>query len=157
MPGKRGSGRLSPRKPKGTRRNPSHLVASWLRPSNLMTSDQQIVLLVEGDVMLRGILAETLADEGLVVLTAATGEEALAIAGMLDRQLGLVVTDFLLPFMDSLELAEEIASLSSPPPILFISGVRLERTLPGPVLAKPFGPMAFLEQVGRMLAAVQQG
>ena len=107
--------------------------------------------------MLRGILAEALADEGLVVLTAATGEEALAIAGMLDRQLGLVVTDVLLPHMDCLELAEEIAGLSPPPPILFISGVRVERTLPGPVLAKPFGPTAFLEQVGRMLTAVQQG
>jgi hypothetical protein len=26
-----------------------------------------------------------------------------------------------------------------------------------PVLAKPFGSMAFLEQVGRMLTGVQQG
>ena len=70
-----------------------------------MTSDasnKQIVLVVDGDPMLRGILAEALAGEGLVVLTAAAGEEALAIAG-----------------------------LSSPPP--------------------------FLEQVGRMLTAVQQG
>ena len=125
-----------------------------------MTSDasnKQIVLVVEDDPMLRGILAEALAGEGLVVLTAATGEEALAIASPLDGQLGLVVTDVLLPHMDGLELADHLAGLSSPPPILFISGVKVERTLPGPVLAKPFGPMAFLEQVGRMLTAVQQG
>jgi two-component system C4-dicarboxylate transport response regulator DctD len=65
-----------------------------------MTSDasnKQIVLVVEDDPMLRGILAEALAGEGLAVLTAATGEEALAIAGPLDGQLGLVVTDVLLP------------------------------------------------------------
>ena len=124
-----------------------------------MTSDastKPIVLIVEDDPMLRGILAEALAGEGLVVLTAATGEEALAIASPLNGQLGLVVTDVLLPHMDGLELADHLAGLSSPPPILFISGVKVERTLPGPVLAKPFGQMAFLEQVGRMLTAVQQ-
>ena len=48
----------------------------------------------------------------------------------------LGVTDVLLPHIDGLELADHLA---------------------GPVLAKPFGPVAFLEQVGRMLTAVQQG
>ena len=67
-----------------------------------------------------------------------------------------VVTDILLPHIDGLDLADHLAGLSSPPPILFISGVKVERTVPGPVLAKPFGPVAFLEQVGRMLTAVQQ-
>ena len=123
-----------------------------------MTSDasnKQIVLVVEDDPMFRGILAEALAGEGLVVLAAATGEEALAIASPLEGQLGLVVTDVLLPHMDGLELADQLAGLSSPPPILFISGVKVERTLPGPVLAKPFGPTAFLEQVDRILTAVR--
>ena len=119
------------------------------------TSNKQIVLVVEDDPMFRGILAEVLAGEGLVVLTAATGEEALAIAGPLDGKLGLVVTDVLLPHIDGLELADHLAGLSSPPPVLFISGVKVERTLPGPVLAKPFGPTAFLEQVDRILTAVR--
>jgi two-component system, cell cycle sensor histidine kinase and response regulator CckA len=123
-----------------------------------MTSDgsrNQIVLVVEDDPMLRSILAQALAEEDLLVLTAATGEEALAIARPLDGQLGLVVTDVLLSLMDGLELADQLAGLSSPPPVLFISGVKVERTLPGPVLAKPFGPTAFLEQVDRMLTAVR--
>jgi two-component system, cell cycle sensor histidine kinase and response regulator CckA len=120
-------------------------------------SQKQIVLVVEDDPMLRGILAEALAVEGLIALTAATGEEALAIASSLDGQLNLVVTDILLPHIDGLELADHLAVLSSPPSVLFISGVTAERTLPGPVLAKPFGPNAFLEQVRRMLPAVEQG
>ena len=118
-------------------------------------SRNQIVLVVEDDPMLRSILAQALAQEDLLVLTAAAGEEALAIARPLDGQLGLVVTDVLLPLMDGLELADQLAGLSSPPPVLFISGVKVERTLPGPVLAKPFGPTAFLEQVDRMLTAVR--
>ena len=119
-------------------------------------SRSQVVLLVEDDPMLRSILAEALADEGLVVLTAATGEEALAIASPLDGQLSLVVTDVLLPIMDGLELADQLASLSAPPPVLFISGIKVERTLPGPLLAKPFGPTAFLEEVDRLITAVRQ-
>jgi two-component system, cell cycle sensor histidine kinase and response regulator CckA len=123
----------------------------------LMTSEQsrrQTVLIVEDDAMLRGILAEYLVEEGFAVLTAEDGEQALAIASTLEGQLDLVVTDVLLPVMDGLELADRLAHLEPPPPVLFISGVTAERNVPGPVLAKPFGPSAFLEQVGRVLASV---
>jgi CheY-like chemotaxis protein len=116
---------------------------------------KQTVLVVEDDPMLRGILAEALSSEGHAVLTAGNGEEALAIAGTLIGQLGLVVTDVLLPVMDGLELADRLACLNPAPPVLFISGVRTKRVLPGPVLSKPFGPEAFLAQVGRLLSTVQ--
>lgn len=116
---------------------------------------RQTVLIVEDDAMLRGILAASLADEGFAVLTAENGEQALAITSTLDEQLGLVVADVLLPGMDGLELASRLACLKPSPPVLFISGVRPHQSMPGPVLAKPFGPSAFLEQVGRMLPSVQ--
>ena len=105
--------------------------------------------------MLRGILAQALADEGFAVLTAENGEQALAIAGTLEGQLGLVVTDIRLPVMSGVELAARLACLKPPPPVLFLSGVTADRNVPGPVLAKPFGPSAFLEQVARMLPSVQ--
>ena len=123
-----------------------------------MTSGQsrtQTVLIVEDDPMLRGIFAEALADEGFAVLTAEDGEQALAIASTLEGQLGLVVTDVVLPVMDGLELAAGLASLKPPPPVLFISGVYADTDLPGPLLAKPFGPSAFLKQVSHILASVQ--
>jgi two-component system, cell cycle sensor histidine kinase and response regulator CckA len=116
---------------------------------------RQTVLIVEDHAMLRGILAESLADEGYAVLTAEDGEQALAIAGTLEGRLGLVITDVLLPVMDGVELAARLACLKSPPPVLFISGVTTTRSVPGPMLAKPFGPAAFLEQVARMLPGVQ--
>jgi two-component system, cell cycle sensor histidine kinase and response regulator CckA len=113
---------------------------------------QQTVLLVEDDAMLRSILAEALADEGFAVLTAENGEEALTIASTLEARLGLVVTDVLLPVMDGLELAAQLACLKPPPAVLFISGIATHRDVPAPVLAKPFGPTAFLEQVARLIA-----
>ena len=118
-----------------------------------MQSRKQTVLVVEDDAILRGILAEALADEGYAVLTADDGEPALAISSTL--RLDLVVTDILLPVMNGLELADHLAHLEAPPPVLFISGVVSKRNVPGSVLAKPFGPSAFLEQVARMLPSAQ--
>jgi CheY-like chemotaxis protein len=118
-------------------------------------SRQNVVLVVDDDPMLCDILAQALADEGYPVLTAANGEEALAIASTLDGQLALVVTDILLHEMDGLDLAARLASLKTPPAVLFISGVAAGRDLPGPVLRKPFGPLAFLQQVARMLPKVR--
>jgi CheY-like chemotaxis protein len=113
---------------------------------------QQTVLLVEDDALLRSILAGALADEGFAVLTAENGEEAWTIASTLGSQLGLVVTDVLLPVMDGWELAAHLACLKPPPAVLFISGIATHRDVPAPVLAKPFGPTAFLEQVARLIA-----
>jgi DNA-binding response OmpR family regulator len=122
---------------------------------NFGQSRKHTVLLVDDDAMLRSILAQALADEGFAVLTAETGEQALAIASTLDGQLSLVVTDVLLPEMDGLDLAAGLASLKAPPAVLFISGVTASQDMPGPLLAKPFGPTAFLKQIARMLPSAQ--
>jgi two-component system, cell cycle sensor histidine kinase and response regulator CckA len=114
-------------------------------------SRKHTVLLVEDDAMLRSILGQALTDEGYAVLTAQDGEEALAIASTLDGQLSLVVTDVRMPVMNGVELADHLACLKAPPPVLFISGVTADQNVAGPLLAKPFGPSAFLEQVARML------
>ena len=124
-------------------------------PMTSERSQRQTVLLVDDDATLRGLLARTLADEGYAVLTAGDGEEALALAGTLDGQLGLVVTDIRMPVMDGLTLAAHLARRDPAPPILFISGFTADRNIPGPVLEKPFMPTAFLEQVARLLPPVQ--
>ena len=116
-------------------------------------SGQRTVLLVDDDAMLRSILAQALVGEGFAVVTAEDGEQAWALASSLDGRLDLVVTDIRLPVMDGLELAACLARLKHPPPTLFISG--FARKVPGPLLSKPFGPTAFLEQVARMLTEVQ--
>ena len=118
-------------------------------------SRKQMVLVVDDDAMLRELLARVLVEEGYDVLTAEDGEQAIAIASTLDGRLGLVVTDILLPAMDGLELAARLAYLKPPPPVMFISGFTDDRDVPGPMLAKPFGPAAFIEQVGRTLLSVQ--
>ena len=110
------------------------------------------VLVVDDDDTLRAILARTLADEGYKVLTAADGEEALALAHTLNGKLGLVVTDIRMPVMDGLTLAEHLARFSVPPPVLFITGFAEGQEIPGPYLTKPFLPSALAEAVGQIVS-----
>jgi CheY-like chemotaxis protein len=110
------------------------------------------VLVVDDDATLRAILARTLADEGYRVITAADGEEALALAHTLNGQLGLVVTDIRMPVMDGLTLAENLARFRVPPPVLFISGFADGHEIPGPYLTKPFLPSALVEAVGQIVS-----
>jgi CheY-like chemotaxis protein len=110
------------------------------------------VLVVDDDPGLRGVLARALAEAGYRVLTAADGEEALALAGTLIGQLGLVITDVRMPVMDGLTLAVRLAHLPTPPPVLFISGYADRQEIPGPYLTKPFGPATLLEAVGQIVS-----
>jgi two-component system, cell cycle sensor histidine kinase and response regulator CckA len=110
------------------------------------------VLVVDDDAGLRAVLARALAHAGYQVLTAADGEEALALAGTLIGRLALVITDIRMPVMDGLTLAGHLAHLPSPPPVLFISGYAEGHEVPGPCLKKPFGPATLVEAVGQIMS-----
>jgi CheY-like chemotaxis protein len=116
--------------------------------------DGRIVLVVDDDPQLRGLVARAVTDAGYQVLTAADGEEALAVARTLDGQLGLVVTDIRMPVMDGVTLAARLTDSHPRVPVLFISGfapLDQASALPGPLLPKPFTPDQLLRQVRQML------
>jgi CheY-like chemotaxis protein len=87
------------------------------------------------------------------VYAAADGVEALAL---LERgiSVNLVIADVSMPRMDGRELAEELSKRHPHMPVVLISGVYLGGTpdLPGPVLPKPFTPMALASRVREVLA-----
>jgi PAS domain S-box-containing protein len=78
------------------------------------------VLLVEDEPAIMETTARILRRHGYTVLTAATGAEALLIAGEHDIQ--LLLTDSVMPQMSGRELAEHIAELRPQLPVLFMSG-----------------------------------
>ncbi len=119
--------------------------------------DGRIVLVVDDDPQLRGLVARTVTGAGYRVLTAGNGEEALALAATLDGQLGLVVTDIRMPVMDGLALASHLGTTHPRVPLLFISGYVPKadvESLPGPILPKPFTHDQLLDQVSKLLPAV---
>jgi two-component system response regulator VicR len=82
------------------------------------------ILVVDDEFLITDILVDALEEEGFRVLTAANGRKALEV---LDKEVpALVITDFMMPLMNGLELAQAIKS--SPDwaqiPIILLSGAQ---------------------------------
>jgi CheY-like chemotaxis protein len=109
------------------------------------------VLVVDDEEVMRALLIRTMEYEHYRVYSAADGVEALAI--MEQNLIDLVIADVSMPRMDGRELALELAKRQPRMPVVLISGVYLGggADLPGPVLPKPFTPMALAARVREML------
>jgi CheY-like chemotaxis protein len=111
------------------------------------------VLVVDDEEIMRSILTRTMESEHYQVYAAGDGVEALAL---LEKELpvDLVIADVSMPRMDGRELVLELSKRYPHLPVVLISGVYLGGTpdLPGPVLPKPFTPMALASRVREVLA-----
>ena len=66
----------------------------------------QTILVVDDDDAIRDVVSTVLAEEGYVVVTAASGEEALAV--LAQGEPALVMLDMRMPVMDGWEFAERL-------------------------------------------------
>jgi PAS domain S-box-containing protein len=112
----------------------------------------ELVLVVEDEDELRRLAVRELEERGYLVLAAANGVEALAVARSLERPVDLLVTDVVMPEMNGVELAESLVDLWPELAVLFMSGHldegAMERHPLDPdadLLPKPFTP----DQLGR--------
>jgi len=115
------------------------------------------VLVVDDEQIMRSLLTRTMELEHYQVYAAADGVEALMI---LEKGVAvdLVIADVSMPRMDGRELALELSKRHPHMPIVLISGVYLGggSDLLGPVLPKPFTPMALASRVREVLAQPEQ-
>jgi two-component system, cell cycle sensor histidine kinase and response regulator CckA len=92
----------------------------------LKTSGQQRnvkVLLAEDESMIRELIATFLTNLGFTVIEAENGRESLEKAKQLGLEnVGLLITDLVMPVMGGLELAAELRKLQPDMRVLFISG-----------------------------------
>lgn len=109
----------------------------------------QQVLLVDDDPIVLQVVSEVLSSEGYEVVAAERAAEALALLqGGLAPD--LLITDHMMPGMTGAELLAQVHRTWPALPMLMITGfMRDVATLPGhvPVLGKPFGAHALLDQV----------
>jgi CheY-like chemotaxis protein len=108
------------------------------------------VLVVEDDPALRALMVRTLSAKGYRALEASDGIEALdQLAANPDIE--LVVTDIVMPRMNGVELAQQLAA-SARTRLLFVSAYGDEYTeLPASLLEKPFSQAALIAEVDRLL------
>jgi CheY-like chemotaxis protein len=120
----------------------------------------ETVLLVEDEEALRGLLRETLEDNGYTVLAARDGVEALQIATAHAGAIHMIVTDLIMPGMTGRSVVEEIVPIHPESKILFISGYSSEAVTrqgvlrrDSPFLGKPFTLEGLLRKVRELLDA----
>jgi two-component system, cell cycle sensor histidine kinase and response regulator CckA len=117
-------------------------------------SDSRVVLVVDDEPSVLGMMARALHDVGYAVHAASNGPDALALAEDLPRPPDLVVTDILMEPMGGTELAERLFSGGLALRFLFVSGYGPAADYNesfGPFLPKPFLPGRLVEEVTHLI------
>jgi CheY-like chemotaxis protein len=120
---------------------------------------KRIVLVVDDEESLRGLVCRTLRAEGYGTLEAAHGAEALELMESGPAPVDLVVTDVVMPGMDGRELGRRLSQRWPSLPILYISAYDVNdifrRGSPrtsAPFLQKPFPAETLIARVQQLLA-----
>jgi CheY-like chemotaxis protein len=106
----------------------------------------------------RELAQQVLQDEGYQVLTASSGQRALALAEQHTGPIHLLLTDVIMPGIDGSEVADHLAATRPGLKVLYMSGhmgdaMRHQHVREADVafLPKPFSPVALARKVRQML------
>jgi two-component system, cell cycle sensor histidine kinase and response regulator CckA len=117
-------------------------------------ASQKTVLLVEDNDAVRLLTHRILENDGYLVLDAASGQTALAVAQRFEGDIDLLIADVVMPQMRGDELAVQLLARRSQVRVLYMSGFTDNATLPRevldgivPFLPKPFTPSALMKKV----------
>lgn len=120
----------------------------------------ELVLVVDDESAIRGLLRTTLESFGYRVLTASAGEEALRYYRAHSSEIKSVILDLMMPGLSWRATVQRLHQLNPQLPIIAMSGLStdltaLKQEVPGiaSVLAKPFPPTVLLDTVATLLKA----
>ena len=114
-----------------------------------------VILVVDDDVAVRALIANVLRKEGYQVLDASNGQHALEILKAHAGPVHLLLTDFVMPGMNGIELATAVRNERQGTTVLVISGYTSSQIAAEEkkvdFLQKPIGPHKLLEKVRELL------
>jgi hypothetical protein len=117
---------------------------------------------VEDEPAIRALSERVLRAAGHEVLTAATGDDAIALVRAREAPIDLLLTDVVMPGGNGVDLARRMRELRPGLPVLYVSGfaddILADHGATEPhaaFLAKPFSADALRERVASMLASAR--
>jgi CheY-like chemotaxis protein len=132
-------------------------------PDNSMTpiGNSATILLVDDDEPVRRLVQHILTEQGLQILEASDGAEALQVASAYAEPIDLLLTDVIMPKVNGLALAQRLLHERPGIGVLYMSGnveksILLAKHPESIVLQKPFTAGALITNVRQMLASKGQ-
>jgi CheY-like chemotaxis protein len=120
----------------------------------------ELILVVDDEASVRGVVQRTLEKHGYQVATAAEGAEALRLFASRRAEIRAVLTDMMMPGMDGLSLVRTLRQQEPHLPILGMTGVGEKADIKGlatldllKLLTKPFNSAVLLSVLHQTLAA----
>jgi DNA-binding response OmpR family regulator len=127
--------------------------------AELSESDDEpapLAVVVDDEPLIRQLVSTVLRRKGWTVIEAADGSMALSVVGA--GPVDLLVTDYEMPFISGLRLAEQMRELDDELPVLMVSGrpdvARKLRSLKGPrtaFMSKPFPVEELVASIGSIV------
>jgi DNA-binding NtrC family response regulator len=117
------------------------------------------ILIVDDEPTVRRLTARVLEGEGYQVSEAVDGLEALDIVRSNGSELGVVISDIVMPRLNGVELLQNITTVHPDLPVILMSGYGTGRlkdlgiAAPCAVLHKPFPPQTLIAEVRRCIRA----
>lgn len=110
-------------------------------------ADIKRILVADDDELIRGLIQQTLENEGYCVDVVSTGKALYQLANL---PYAVIITDYLMPEWDGLEAIELAQTLGSTSPVIFVTGYADANLKNYPVLQKPFGLKELIELVNEV-------
>jgi DNA-binding response OmpR family regulator len=123
----------------------------------MAVEDQLVILVIEDDHAIQGIVEDALTDGGFEPAIAASGEEAVTLLKGGQTKYRALVTDInLLGRMDGWEVAKQAREIDPAFPIIYMTGAAADqwasRGVPNSVLlTKPFAPAQLVTAISNLL------
>ncbi|MFW5866895.1 MAG: response regulator [Armatimonadota bacterium] len=114
------------------------------------------ILLVEDDDLVANLLTKVLRRTGHTLLTARDGEEALELCRSATHELGLVITDIVMPGLSGPEWVEAAGGALDEVPVTYISGYSDDARAPHGLLVKDAELLTKPFQMDQLLDLVER-
>ncbi|MBL8152401.1 MAG: response regulator, partial [Blastocatellia bacterium] len=120
------------------------------------TVKQKRILVIDDEMVVRGVIQEILQDEGYQVVDAATGEDGIILFNK--EHFDLVITDLGMPVMSGWDVTQILKSINQEVPVILLTGwatqtdlVKAKESGVDMVLGKPISSNDLVEAVLQIL------